>query len=211
MRLTIIGATGRIGRALVQQGLREGHHVTAVVRDPARLPVSGDRLDVRVADVFEPEALRPAVKGADAVLSALGPRSMSAFTDNVNSAGIRSTIGAMRAAEVSRLIVVSAAPVPSRDPGDGLLFRLTIRPLLWALLGRHYRDLAAMEERVRASGLRWTIMRPPKLVDEPGNGEYRTAYGRNVGTIMSHADVADAMLRALADERSVGTAIGVGR
>ncbi|MYZ07341.1 NAD(P)H-binding protein, partial [Streptomyces sp. SID2999] len=61
MRLTVFGATGGVGGEIVRQALDAGHEVTAVVRDPARLTVTGDRLHVVWADLSDPEALREAV------------------------------------------------------------------------------------------------------------------------------------------------------
>ncbi|MFE5587301.1 NAD(P)H-binding protein, partial [Kitasatospora sp. NPDC056531] len=46
MELAVLGATGGIGRHLVTLALADGHHITAAVRDPARLPVRHDRLTV---------------------------------------------------------------------------------------------------------------------------------------------------------------------
>ena len=46
MKLTVFGATGRIGGHVVQQALDAGHTVTAVVRDPARLGVRHRALEV---------------------------------------------------------------------------------------------------------------------------------------------------------------------
>ncbi|MGH3734910.1 MAG: NAD(P)-dependent oxidoreductase [Micromonosporaceae bacterium] len=210
MRLTILGATGGIGRALIDQALREGHTVTAVVRDPARLDHVHERLDLQVADVTDPESLRPAVKGADAVLVALGPRSLrDSRTTTINSSGVRAAIAAMEETDVSRLVVVSAAPVAEPAQGDTLAFKV-FRGLLWRVMPEHYRDLTTMERQIRQSGLRWTVVRPPKLTDGPATRRYRTAYGRPVGNRISRADVADALLRALTDERTVGAALGVG-
>ena len=74
MKLTIVAATGGIGRQLLTQALAAGHDVTAVVRNPATLPaeVRAVTADLTTAG---PAALEPAVAGADAVLSGLGPRS----------------------------------------------------------------------------------------------------------------------------------------
>ena len=73
MRLTIVAATGGIGRELLRQAIAAGHDVTAVVRDPSKItaPVRVVRADLAHAD---PAALADAVKGADAVLSGLGAR-----------------------------------------------------------------------------------------------------------------------------------------
>src|ERR1700744_4456148 len=75
MKVTVFGATGGIGTEVVRQALTAGHEVVAVVRDPARLSVpAGAGLGVVTADVMDPAQIGPAVKGADAVVSALGPR-----------------------------------------------------------------------------------------------------------------------------------------
>ena len=74
MKLTIIGATGGIGRQLVEQAVEGGHDVTAVVRDPRRLSHAVHSVTV---DLASPDStlLQAAIRGADAVLSGLGARS----------------------------------------------------------------------------------------------------------------------------------------
>src|SRR5260370_2118348 len=76
MKLTIIAATGGVGRELLQQAVAAGHDVTAVVRNPAKLsrPVRAITTDLTAPDQV---ALESAVAGADAVLSGLGPHSNS--------------------------------------------------------------------------------------------------------------------------------------
>jgi putative NADH-flavin reductase len=211
MQLTIFGASGGTGRRLVEQALAAGHTVTAVVRDPARLPVRHDRLKLVAADVLDPEAITPAVADADAVLSALGPRS-SRNRSSITSAGTASILAAMRTAGSSRLVVVSAAPVASDDHGTTLPYRLLVKPLLRGLLGGLYADLAVMEETVRRSGLAWTILRPPQLTDGPRTGSYRQATDANLrgGYRISRADLADAILAALEDPDSVKATITIG-
>ena len=195
----------------MEQALAAGHGVTAVVRDPARLPMQHERLEVARADVLDPAEIGPALAGADAAVTALGPRSYRAPT-NVCSAGTAAVLGAMRAAGVRRFVCVSAAPVATDDPGDGLLYRITVRPLLRALLKNSYDDMALMEEEARRSGLDWTIFRPPRLTGGPLTGRYRTALNQNVpgGYSVSRADLADAMLRRLDDPASIGATVGVG-
>src|SRR6266498_4594901 len=75
MKLTVFGATGRIGEQVVRQALDAGHKVTAVVRDPARFDVRHPALEVAtVAGLTDPEVLRPALEGSDAAISGVGPR-----------------------------------------------------------------------------------------------------------------------------------------
>jgi putative NADH-flavin reductase len=185
--------------------------VTAVVRDLARLPIRHQRLQGVVADVLDPAAITPAVAGADAVVSALGPRS-SRNRSSIVSAGTASILEAMRAVGTSRLVVVSAAPVANDDHGTTLPYRLLVNPLLRALLGGLYADLAVMEETVRRSGLDWTIMRPPQLTDGPRTGTYRQAKDINLrgGYRISRADLAEAILAALDNPDTIKAIITIG-
>src|ERR1700744_5325264 len=108
MKLTVFGATGRIGSEVGRQGVAAGQEVVAVVRDPAGLAVpAGPGLGVVTADVMEPAQIGPAIKGADAVVSALGPRKGGPVT--VLTDGIRSILTAMEDTGVRRLVAVSAS------------------------------------------------------------------------------------------------------
>ncbi|HKT02416.1 MAG TPA: SDR family oxidoreductase [Rugosimonospora sp.] len=212
MKLTIIGATGGIGRQLVTQSLAAGHDVTAVARNPRDLPAGAHTATVDFTDP-DPGALAAAVKDTDGVLSTLGPRRPRAEA-GIASRGTRALIAAMAATGVRRIVVVSAAPVgPVPDPGDGFLMRHLGSPLARALLRAHYDDLALMEQLLRDSGLDWTVSRPPRLTNGPLTGRYRTAFGRNIrgGVVISRADVAHQMLAALVEPETIGQIVGIAR
>jgi putative NADH-flavin reductase len=223
MKLTIFAATGGIGRQILEQAIEAGHDVTAVVRNPQKLPGELSR-QVRVvtADLAAPDPamLKSAVERADAVLSGLGATSNS--DAGIATQGTRAIAAAMKAAGARRIIVVSAAPIgtvpspgqpkqPKHDPGDGFFMRHLFAPLTKAALRKHYADLAEMEDVLRGSGLAWTAMRPPRLTDKPLTGTYRTAHGRNLrrGLFISRADVAHYMLRALEQPDTISQTIGI--
>ncbi|MFF4365787.1 NAD(P)-dependent oxidoreductase [Streptomyces sp. NPDC001594] len=214
MKITVFGATGGVGREVVRQALAAGHEVTAVVRDPARLDVPAqDRLTVAVvADLTQESALLPVLAGRDAVVSALGAAgNKQARLAPVTGPALRSVVAAMERTGVGRLTAVSAAPLGPDAEGDGLLLRKVGYPLLkWALRDL-YADLAVMEAAIAASGLRWTVIRPPRLLNRPGTGRYRRALDANVpaGRVIARADVATALLDTLSDPSTAGHAVGV--
>lgn len=72
MRLLIFGANGKTGRQLVEQSLAQGHAVTAFVRNPAKFNVTHPNLQIVQGDILNYDAVERAVRGQDAVLSALG-------------------------------------------------------------------------------------------------------------------------------------------
>ena len=222
MKLTIFAATGGIGRQLLGQAVAAGHDVTAVARNLRGLspvPARAVAADLASAD---PAALQSAVAGADAVLSALGPRTKA--DAGVAARGTEVITEAMRAAGVRRVIVVSAAPIgtiaspgrphpPRHDPGDGFIIRYLADPIVKRALRAHYADLARMEDVLRDSDsdLDWTIVRPPRLTDKPVTGRYRTAYGQNIrrGVFVSRADVAHYMLSVLDNPETFRRTVGI--
>ncbi|MGH8878563.1 MAG: NAD(P)-dependent oxidoreductase, partial [Stackebrandtia sp.] len=217
MKLVIVAATGGIGRLALQRAMDDGHQVVAVVRDPGKLP---DGVSSVKADLMNPDpvVLGEAMRGADAVVSGLGPAAKSGI--GVAATGTRAIVEAMRTTGVQRLVVVSAAPVgtvssparpkpPKHDPGEGIVMRHLLTPVIKRVFRDNYRDLAEMEDVLRASGLEWTVVRPPRLLDKPAAG-YRTAVDRNVrgGAVVSRADVADYLLVAIGKPETVGHTIG---
>ncbi|MFD0145929.1 MULTISPECIES: NAD(P)-dependent oxidoreductase [unclassified Streptomyces] len=208
MKLTVFGATGGVGREIVRQALTEGHDVTAVVRDPARFAVTGERLEVYRADLSDPESLRAAVAGKDAVLSGLGARTRA--DAGVAAKLTRSVLAAMDAEGVRRLVVVSAAPLGPVPDGQSVIEKAVL-PIINTLYKDIYADLRVMEGELAASATEWTSVRPPKLTDKPVTGRYRTVVGGTPprGRTLARADVAHAMLAALADPATVKQAVGV--
>jgi len=219
MKLTVFAATGGIGRQLLEQSVIAGHDVTAVVRRPQALPRTVRTVTADLADP-DPAALERAVAGADAVLSGLGARSRADV--GVAWRGTLAIARAMARTGVGRIVVVSAAPIatvpspgrpnpPKQDPGDGFFMRHLGSRFAKAAFGKHYADLALMEDVLRDSGLDWTVVRPPRLTDRPLNGAFRTAYGQNVrgGVLVSRANVAHLMLRVLGQPETIRQTVGI--
>jgi putative NADH-flavin reductase len=211
MRLTIFGATGATGAHLAEQALAAGHEVTAVVRDPARLTFRpsppATNLQVITADPMDPAAIIAAVTGADAVLTAIGPRGSGATT--VSQDSVRSIIAAMQKTGTRRLLTVSGSIVS--DEGESAYLRL-IKPLVRRTALRHVcADMRAAEAEVEATDLDWTIMRPPRLTGGPVTGRYRTRIdgGLPRSLTVSRADLAASMLAAIDDPATVRTHVAV--
>ncbi|GAB7042380.1 MULTISPECIES: NAD(P)-dependent oxidoreductase [Catenuloplanes] len=209
MKLAVLGATGGTGVQVLRRACAAGHDVTAVVRDPARLPAGLPGLTVVTANAMDPDAIGGAVSGRDAVISAIGPRDGRAPT-TVCADSAAAIVTAMRRAGVRRLAVVSNSGMHV-DDRDGPLTRYVVKPILKRVLAHAYADMRRMEDLVAATELDWTIVRPPMLTNGAHTGRYRTELGRNVrgGNRIARADLADALLRCLADPRTVRVAVTV--
>jgi putative NADH-flavin reductase len=200
MKITVLGASGGTGTKIVELAREAGHEVTAIVR-------TRNGRDA-VADVMDPDSIGPHLAGADAVVSAIGSRSARKPT-SVQTDSTKSVVLAMRAHGVRRLLVVSNSGMVT--DGDDPFSRYLVKPILRQVLKHPWGDMARMEDVVRASGLEWTIVRPPQLTDGPRTDAYRTAVDVNVrgGMRVSRADLAALVVHCLADPGTVHKAISV--
>src|SRR6516164_4860774 len=107
MRLTILGATGGIGRLLLPLALEQGHEVTAFARSPEKVVRngSGTRLRVLGGDLYNASQMADAIRGSDAVLSAFGPTTLR--PTHLRRDFGRTLVQSLRLAGVSRFIHVS--------------------------------------------------------------------------------------------------------
>lgn len=195
MELAVFGATGGTGRELVKQALGHGHSVRAFVRTPDKLKVIHPRLEVITGDVRDADAVARAVRGQDAVLSALGMYARKPNTEL--SDAMRTLVAAMEAEKVKRLLMVSSLGVGETKGQLGPLYNVVLLPLL---LKEIFADKETAETVVRESPLDWTIARPGRLTNARLTGRYRSgpdaAKGRWFPRI-ARADVADFLLAAL--------------
>jgi len=201
MRLLILGATGGIGRALVEQASVRGHQVTAFVRSPQKLGAPREGVTVRRGDPLSVTELRAVLPGHDAVLTAIGPPGPGRTTIFRDSA--RSIVEAMSADGARRLLAVSVAALFENAGLTVALFRRT-------LLRNIVADAAEMERIVMSSDLDWTIVRPPRLTNGPLTKQYRVADGRLPrGISISRADVADFLLDEIEEKQHLRQIVGM--
>ena len=195
MKVLIFGATGSIGRQLMEQALVLGHTVTAFTRNPAKVDRQHANLRVVEGDVMDASAVERAVQGQDAVLCSLGAGRQGV----IRTEGTRHIVEAMEKAAVQRLICQSTLGVgDSRDNLDFfwkyVMFGLLLRPA--------YADHVSQEATVKQSHLNWTIVRPAAFTDEGKTGTYKhgfTGDERGLTLKISRADVANFMLQQLTD------------
>lgn len=195
MKLVVFGATGGIGSQVVEQALAAGHEVTAVDRRPSAITSGHEHLEVIQGDVLELDTIRESIIRKDAVISAIGVRNRAPTT--VYSEGIANIIHAMKAANVRRILCISAGGL---EPGPRWQ-RWIVKPLLWLMLKHMYTDLMRMEAVVKTSDLDWTILRPSTLTNGPRTGRYQAVVNQHLahGFAISRADVADYIITHLID------------
>jgi putative NADH-flavin reductase len=206
MRIVVVGAAGRTGRQAVERALGHGHEVLAFVHTTP-LALSDPRLQTATGDVRDFEAVSAAISGSDAVISAFAGGGSGAA--GIYEAGIANIIYAMAEAGVMRLAAVSAAGTFDRTNKK---LSLVYRAMLATAMRSTYDDLEAMERRIMASALEWTIVRPGALSDDPPTGEYRVSLDGSLlpkaGRI-SRADLASVLVKAVETDTFLRRAIVV--
>ena len=202
MRLTVFGATGGVGREVVAQALERGDQVTAYLRNPAKLDLTYPELTVIAGEITDTEAVRRAVSGADAVISALGPLLDGKATGMPLVDGTRTIVEAMQAAGVARYIGMATPSL--RDPRDTRsLLGLVVPRMGRTFFPRAYRELLEMSQIVTGSSLNFTIARFTQPKDGERTGGIRSGFlGQDkIRSAITRADIAGFLLDQTADTR----------
>jgi putative NADH-flavin reductase len=208
MKVAIFGASGGTGRLLTAKSLERGYEVTALVRSPARFPYR-DRVRMVEGDALDPAKVHETVAGSDAVLSALGQRTLG--KEQLLERAVPLIVTAMQQTGVQRIIVLGAAGI---EPDA---FKCQPAPLRWLIQGVFYRlvlkwpiaSQKAQWKALSASGLDWTVVMPPKLVNSRGRGRY-CVYANTLppyGLRIARADVAEFMLQQIGNPEWVGKGV----
>lgn len=196
MRVTVFGGTGPTGLLLVGELLGRGHKVVALARDTSRLP-SHAHLTAVEAPLTDESAIADALRGADAVASALGPHGRSPGLPI--AAGLARVVEAMDLAAVRRIVQVSTASAPDDCDLPDFKQRLLVASVR-TLVPSAYGEIVAMAKVLRESDADWTLVRVPLL--RPGNSKRRSLRvgypGRDdIGFLVSRCGVAGFMVDAL--------------
>jgi putative NADH-flavin reductase len=208
MKLLIVGASGGTGRELVKQALEQGHHVTAFVRNTAQFSLSHERLRIEQGNVLDFDSVERAVRGKDAVLSALG-HTRWIIPNRILSEGTHNILRAMAQRKVRRFVCETSLGVADSWWRLGLYYTLFVIPVIVLF---YFIDKARQERLIKQSDLDWVIVRPGRLT----NGKKREIYwhGFDVGNALwtvsiSRSDVADFMLRQLTEDTYLRKTPGV--
>jgi putative NADH-flavin reductase len=175
MKTVLIGATGYVGSAVLEELLDRGHDVTAVVRKPERLPAHA-RLKAASADVFDATSVSHVVAGHDAVISAYSPGHADPDLYRHHVAAMGAIIDGVARSDVRRLLVVGGAGTLEIAPGRQLIDSPDF-PSQWKPTASATRE--SLNLLKHANTLRWTFLAPAAHL-EPGErtGKYRVADGQ---------------------------------
>jgi nucleoside-diphosphate-sugar epimerase len=201
MNVTVFGATGQIGRLVVDDLLHAGHDVTAYVRNPDKLTTVDPRLVNVTGELSDGQRIRQAIHGADAVISALGPSLKRSAKGTPITDGTKHIVAAMDAEEIGRFIGLATPSVP--DERDEPTLKAKALPIIAGFLFPNaLADIIGMTTAVTQSRLDWTIARITNPNNGTPKGTVRAGFlGRDkIGSAMSRADIAAFLVAQLTDD-----------
>ena len=212
MRVSIFGASGGTGTLLTERCLAAGYEVTALLRSPEKFSLR-DRVQVIQGSVFDADAVRHTIfageEGADVVLSALGARTLK--KEDVLERGVPLIVAAMKQTGVRRIIVLGSAGALSDSLKKQPAWR---RWFVQKIVYNTFLKWPVASQRsqwatLSASGLDWTMVMPPMLMNSPARGVYRVdgeALPQH-GMRIARADVADFMMQQIEGKQWVGKGV----
>lgn len=205
MKIVVFGATGHVGNLFVNQALNAGHDVVAYVRNPKKIRIEDKKLSMVVGDLENTQKIDEAIKGADAVVSVVGP--LGRQDTLIFAPAYESIIASMKKNGVKRLIALGTPSVPdAHDRFNFVFWALTFGVGL--LIHHGYTDMKTLGQDIRESGLDWTIVRVPLLTNEPKKGKVTVGYfGNGVTNFrLSRSDFVDFLIQQLTNKTYIGKA-----
>ena len=191
--IALFGGSGRTGQHFLQQALAQDYSIRALVRTPAKVETEAISLTLIPGDVLNPADVLETIKGTDLVVSLFGH--VKGSPEWLQTDGTRTIIRAMQEQNVERIISLSGGGLPYEQDQPKLADK-AIRFVMKVAVPNVLNDAVKHAEVLRRSDRTWTVVRGPRLTDEPKRGEYRVGWvGVNAGTKVGRADLADFVLQ----------------
>jgi len=169
MKLIIFGATGMVGKQLVQQALFNGDHVRAFGRNVYTTDyLQTENLQLVQGALFDETEVFNAINGCDAVLSAIGGASDG--TDKARTLGMKNIIKQMQKTGVKRIVGIGGLGVLNASENSLLVDQNDYPAKFKAVRLEHKKAF----ELLRESDLNWTFVCPPDIINEGPTGSFVT-------------------------------------
>ncbi|MFC0581168.1 NAD(P)-dependent oxidoreductase [Micrococcoides hystricis] len=181
MKITVLGATGMAGSAIVNEALTRGHQVVAASRHPATMNMNEKRLEIRAIDVADRDAVDSVLAAVDATVLSIR---LAPGNENQLAALTRNALDAAARHSTRLLVVGGSAPLLSPSRPDRLLIDdPDYVPEAWKSIAQaSLEQLRACKEHPYA---KWVYVSPPAIF-EPGR---RTgSYQRGTTTLLTDTD-----------------------
>ncbi len=200
--IALFGGTGQTGKEFLSQALTKDYRIKALVRTPTNVSEDSPNLEIIVGDVLNPEDVQRTVAGADLVVSLFGH--VKGSPEWLQTRGTENILAAMREHQVPRIISLSGGGLPYEKDQPKFPDK-AIRFIMKIAAPKVLNDAIRHAEVLRNSDVAWTIVRGPRLTNEPKKGDYRIGWvGVNAGTKIGRVDLANFVLRLVENKEYDG-------
>jgi putative NADH-flavin reductase len=198
-KIAVLGGTGKAGKYLIRELIRQGYLVKALARDPRKIEQSEPSVEVIQGNAREYESILNLLSGCDAVISTLGPSSNEPDTCSIAAGHI---IKAMKAQNIRRFIEVAGLAINTPEDKKGLLTRALVAMMRWfaaSVIDDRQKDY----ELLKNSNIQWTIVRCPMIKLTDLSRKIKVSLTDRPGNQISAADLARFLINQLSDEKYV--------
>jgi putative NADH-flavin reductase len=201
--LAVFGGSGATGRRIIERAVAQGLQVRTLVRHSSAFEFPSDAVEVLVGSLQSPKDVERTLCDCDGICCVFGPR--PPFTDIFCADSTRLIVEAMHRCKVNRIVCQTGAMIGDYRQNRTWPFRFMV--WLFNRLNRAMaKDRADQERVIKESGLKWTIVKPPRLTDQPANGVYVAGPEVKVGLLstISRVDIAMFMVNEVVAPNHIG-------
>jgi len=170
MKIAILGSTGFVGKVLIHKAVNAGYQVKTLARNPKKLEDIGVKVEIIQGSIFEQSAIEETIKGAEAVLSTIGPPTGKKCDPQLYEKAMKDIVSIMHKNGIKRYIHIGGAAHEGGENENWTFNRRFLR-LFLNLFSKQILVAKHLEwEVLKKSNLDWTLVRPPRIANEPASG-----------------------------------------
>lgn len=168
MKITIFGASGKVGSLAVERALELGFEVVGFVQGEPDVP-DHKKLSYFQGDIHNTQAVQNALEGSEAVVSCLG--SWGTPSKDILSAGMKNIVPAMQQHGIQRIVSLTGAA--AHAPEDKHSFSMSAsRIMLQVVDNQVLHDGEKHVQLLANSDLDWTVLRSPPMTNSGVASDY---------------------------------------
>lgn len=198
-KIALFGATGQTGKEFTKIALQKGYEIKALARNPDKLDIQHQNIKVLKGDVLNSEDVLQTIKGCDVAVSLFGH--VKGSPEWLQTNGTKNIISAMKDLNVQKIISLSGGGLPYSQKDKPKPADRMIRFIMKLLVPKILNDAIEHHKVLAESGLKWIIVRGPRLTNNHARGVYRVGWvGVNASTQIARADLADFIVKQIEDD-----------
>ncbi len=195
-KIALLGASGQTGSIVLKKALDQGYSVKALVRNPGKITVTHERLQLIEGDVLNLNDVEELIKDTQVVVSLFGHVKDSPAWLQTN--GTKNIVNAMKKEGVDKIISLSGGGLPFPEKDQPKFIDRLIRFIMKLVVPKILNDAIEHHKVLERSGVKWIIVRGPRLTNDPPKETHRVGWvGVNASTKIARGDLANFIVKQI--------------